>query len=302
MVSLLQLQYFLTLSEEGHLTRAAEKLYVSQSTLSTMIARLERELEVELFDRKNNRLVLNRYGEEYREYISIALNAIEMGERRIKSLDCSNNDRISVAVTNALIWHDLIWQFKKDHPDVHIQVYSDKMDEYSQLMDEDKLDFIIAGAEDFDSHQCDSVMLSEKRLRLCVAPEHPLAERESITIKDIGNYPYVELSPGLPYRNFCDSLFKRANFKPNIVIECNYEMRPKLVLAGYGVAITTGGYQTLRIFSGCKAIPIEDDIAFRRVHLFWRKNRKFTPIMQDFYNAVLNRHEKFENLSETIGN
>ena len=64
MISLLQLQYFLAMAEEGHLTRTAEKLFVSQSTLSSMISKLENELGVELFDRKNNRMILNKYGKE----------------------------------------------------------------------------------------------------------------------------------------------------------------------------------------------------------------------------------------------
>ena len=86
MISLLQLQYFLAMAEEGHLTRTAEKLFVSQSTLSSMISKLENELGVELFDRKNNRMILNKCGERYRKHIAVALNEIETGARAIKNL------------------------------------------------------------------------------------------------------------------------------------------------------------------------------------------------------------------------
>ena len=53
MISLLQLEYFCVLAEVGHMSKAAEKLYISQSTRSTMITKLEKELGVSLFDRKN---------------------------------------------------------------------------------------------------------------------------------------------------------------------------------------------------------------------------------------------------------
>ena len=290
MISLLQLQYFLAMAEEGHLTRTAEKLFVSQSTLSSMISKLENELGVELFDRKNNRMILNKYGKEYREHISAALAEIEAGERRVKSLASAGENRLSVAVTNALIWHDVIWNFRSKYPDIHIQLHSDKMSQYRQMLNEEKLDFIIAGVEDFDTRDCESVLLSRRNLCLCVASDHPLAKRESITLKEIESEPYIELSPGLPYRNFCDSIYKKANVRMNTVIECNYDMRPKLVLGGYGVAITTGGRRTLKIFNGCETIPITDDIAVREVRLFWDKNCKFNHIMQNFYDYMVEVH------------
>ena len=164
------------------------------------------------------------------------------------------------------------------------------MNLYKQFLDERKLDFIIAGAEDFDSRQCDSVVLSRRKLCLCVSPDHPFAGRKSITLREIESEPYIELSPGLPYRNFCDDLYEKANVKMNTVVECNYEMRPKLVMAGYGVAITTDGNRTLKIFKGCSIIPVEDEIAVRSVHLFWNKNRKFTPVMQAFYDYIVELH------------
>ena len=65
MISLLQLQYFQALAAEQHLTRTAEKLYISQSTLSFTITKLERELGVRLFDRNGGSLRLNECGQKY---------------------------------------------------------------------------------------------------------------------------------------------------------------------------------------------------------------------------------------------
>ena len=73
MISFLQLRYFQALAEEQHLTRTAEKLYISQTTLSTMISRLERELGVRLFDRQGGGLRLNKCGKEYLQYVNGAL-------------------------------------------------------------------------------------------------------------------------------------------------------------------------------------------------------------------------------------
>ena len=287
MISLLQLQYFLAMAEEGHLTRTAEKLYVSQSTLSSMISKLENELGVELFDRKNNRMVLNEFGKEYRKNIVIALDAIATGERNVKRLAADGANRLSVALNNTQVWHEMIWQFKRQNSESRIQILSDKTEQYSRLLAEEKIDFIIAGEEDIDTRQCESVMLAENRLCLCVPKGHALENSTGILLSEIENEPYIELSPGLPFRQFCDKLYQKLDVHMNTVIECGYDMRPRLVREGYGVAITTDGPTLRGIFSGVSFIPILDEGAVRRVNLMWLKGRRFTPIMQSFYEHIL---------------
>ena len=60
-----QLTYIITIAEEHNLTKAAERLFVSQSTLSLYLNKLERELGVALFTRNKNRLTITPEGEEY---------------------------------------------------------------------------------------------------------------------------------------------------------------------------------------------------------------------------------------------
>ena len=66
-MDLRQLNYITVIAEELNLTRAAERLFVSQSTLSLYLSRLEKELGIRLFSRKNNRLVITAKGELYVE-------------------------------------------------------------------------------------------------------------------------------------------------------------------------------------------------------------------------------------------
>lgn len=69
-MNLRQLQYFKTIAELEHYTRAAEKLYVSQSNLSHSIQELEDELNVEFFVRKGRNIKLTKYGELFLPYVS----------------------------------------------------------------------------------------------------------------------------------------------------------------------------------------------------------------------------------------
>ena len=82
-MELLQLKYFLILCESQHVSKTAEKLNISQPSLSSTIKKLEKELGVPLFVRKGRNLELSPYGQVYREYAREVFLALENGRRRI---------------------------------------------------------------------------------------------------------------------------------------------------------------------------------------------------------------------------
>ena len=135
-------------------------------------------------------------------------------------------------------------------------------------------------------------MLARNRLCLCVPHGHPLEKRTGVFLKEIENEPYIELSPGLPYRQFCDRLYQKLGVHMNTVIECGYNMRARLLQEGYGIAITINAASTLKRFSEVSFIPIEDEAAVRVINLLWLKGRRFTPSMQAFHDYMLARQHK----------
>ena len=69
-MELQQLKYFKTVAETGKISDAAQMLFVSAPALSTSISRLEKELGVQLFDRTNNRIILNQQGQILLRYVN----------------------------------------------------------------------------------------------------------------------------------------------------------------------------------------------------------------------------------------
>ena len=70
MITLQQLRYFKELAKTQHLTQTAERLYITQTTLSNTIINLEKQLGVKLFDRVGRNLQLNAVGQLYLKYVS----------------------------------------------------------------------------------------------------------------------------------------------------------------------------------------------------------------------------------------
>src|SRR6201998_1998183 len=81
LMELQQLKYSREVAEREHVTRASEKLFVSQSAVSRAVTQLEEELGVPLFYRQGRAVVLSRYGHEFLEYVSRALSILESGKR-----------------------------------------------------------------------------------------------------------------------------------------------------------------------------------------------------------------------------
>ena len=76
------LYYFKTVAEQENITKAAELLYISQPALSKAIAKLEKSLDVTLFERRKGRISLSSMGRVYYEYVSSAFQVLESGEKK----------------------------------------------------------------------------------------------------------------------------------------------------------------------------------------------------------------------------
>ena len=90
-----QLHYFITVAETGNITKAAQKLYITQPALSRAIGRLESELDVKLFDRSTNTLILNENGRLFLRYVSAGMDSINTGVHAVRQNNI--NRKVSVA-------------------------------------------------------------------------------------------------------------------------------------------------------------------------------------------------------------
>ena len=287
MISLLQLQYFQKLATEQHLTRTAEALHVSQSTLSMMIRKMEEELGTSLFDRRDHRITLNEYGTEYLRYVNTALESLDQGRQRLDSLRQAHSQKLSISVSHAQAWMDRILGFKALHPNSYIAVYAEDLHRYGDMLYDYTLDFVLSGITDFEDKRVECAPISRNDIVACLPENHPLAGRQGLYLRDLEPYPFIDLSAGLPFRKFTDGLFEAAGATCNRVMECDYDTRRRVVQDGQGYALTPDTEATRISYGKCTFVPILDECAVRTMAIFWKKGRQFTPIMHDFFNYIL---------------
>ena len=289
MISLLQLQYFQQLARKQHLTKTAEELHISQSALSMMIRKMEEELGSSLFDRQDHQIMLNQFGEEYLRYVDTALSSLEQGKRRLVEMRESQTQKLSISVSHAQVWMDRILGFKRIHPGSYIALYAEDVQRFVEMICNYTVDFVLTGTTEIEDKRVSCTTISQNGIAVCVAQNHPLAERSGIYLHELEQEPFIDLSPGLPFRNFSDRLFAQTETKCKRIFEVDYDTRRRLVQTGEGYALTPNTMVTRRTYDKCAFIPLLDKCAVRSMGIFWKKGRQFSPIMRDFYQYIMKR-------------
>lgn len=167
-MELTQMRYFVLVAENGSTARAAAEAMVSQSTISKSILRLEQELELPLFDREGNRLVLNPAGKEFFQQVRPILSAVHRLPDFVKSRHRVRRPyRINVSAAQPVMGQFVHW-FLAREPDAEVS-----------LLDADWIDDCdLSISASPSSRQEDSILLLEEPVLLAV-PKKLLAPGES---------------------------------------------------------------------------------------------------------------------------
>lgn len=288
MITLQQLRYFNELAKTQHLTQTAERLYITQTTLSNTIINLEKQLGVKLFDRTGRNLQLSKVGELYLNYVSEALSILDNGLAAVNDHRDGLQKSVSVAMINSNVWSDLIRGFHENFQDYSIrQVASDKT-QFRRMLIDQEIDYVIAGESDFSLTGLSHDVIRVEDIFLCVPIDHRLADRQGIYLSEASEEPFICLPESNSFRSFCDTLCEKAGFQYNVALECDYVMREKLVAAGFGVAITTNATRKQSFKeSGIKYIPVLDDFAKRPIAIIWNPKRYLGKAAVDFKAYVM---------------
>lgn len=294
MPSLKQLQYFSALAGGKNMSKLAEEYFISQTALSNSIARLEKELGVNLFDRVGRNIVLNDYGRLYLQYIEPALNSIVLGQQALGNLRNRDDNSVAIAIASSHLWGDMIGAFLTEHPNFSISQKECSIDAITKQLPELDIDLIIAGSVDFESPYLDSVCFTRDKVRLYVPFNHPFAKRESIYLHEARNEDFIYQPKHTGFSRFSDALCNRAGFKPNIVAECDYSLRRDLLRKGVGVVLASDSVLRAHFFDTGVPVLVKDDFAVREMSCFWLKNRPLSPPAVAFRKHLLEYYSNVE--------
>lgn len=206
---------FVKTVELGSFTRAADALHYAQSTVSKMIADLEKEWKVALLQRDRSGVYLTTAGEQILPYAQALVEDYRKLESHIDDINGvqTGTIRIGTFASVAINWlPDVLADFQQDYPAIEYEMLLGDYDEVETWLEEGRVD---CGFLSLPTHRQFEVMSLRKDEYVVVLPQgHPLTEQTEIPIEALEGEPFILLERG--GRTEVTKLLEQSGVRPKI--------------------------------------------------------------------------------------
>lgn len=294
-MNLYHLRYFATLAHLEHYTKAAEILAITQPSLSHAIASLEKELGVKLFEKEGRNVVLTKCGQAFLTDVEQALDMLDSSINKLQ-MTGSGEGRIDIAMLRTLSTQTVpgfVRGFLEDKADKKIDFYfhssTGLTTDILQGLKDRRYDVAFCSMMD-NEPLIEFIPIARQELVLVVPLDHPLANRDSIDLKETLEYPQIVFSKRSGLRYVIDKLFDQCGGKPQIAYSME-EDQGVAGLAGAGFGIAVVPYMDVLHSMPVKILQIRKPTWERRFYMCTLKNVYQAPVVQAFKNYVIEHAE-----------
>lgn len=296
-MNLRHFRVFLTVCEAGTMTQAAEALYMTQPSVSQVIAELEREYKVRLFERLNHRLYLTAAGERLRSYASHILNLSEQARKELSGLAAGGTIRIGASLTiGAHLLPTLIRVYHTSKPDVEIFSRVDNTGVIEKWILEDQLDLGLVEGPIYSQYIKEDTFCDDELILVC-GPGNALWEKNKISIHDLDGKAFIIREPGSGTRAIFEQTLQESGVNWILSgVYNNTEAIKRAVREDLGLAIIPRIAVGEEMQRGLvRAIDIEGLKFMRKFSIIYHRQKFLTESMLGFMRVC----KEFSAISET---
>ena len=237
-------EYILEIARQQSVTHAAEKLFVTQSTLSQYLLKLENELGTPLFSREKSGLVPTEAGHVYLHAARAVVQIQNAAEASIAALKKEGFLCVGVSFWGLTLLTGLLPAFKSRFPDITLRIFVDDYAHLKVMMQAGRIDLaVISITEEDDRPAQGAVNLRREELVVALPREaaycleHPDAEfiSEKQLPQALDTLNFIAPDEGASIRRIEDALFRRLMYRPHVI--CGEDSATRMVAAGVGAAI-----------------------------------------------------------------
>lgn len=294
------LNYFLIAARHLNFSEAADELFISYSTLSKAMTRLESQLNVKLFEKSGRNLKLTKHGKILAGYVNLAMTDLKNGMDEIELLSHQEQGEIrlsSVFTVSASYLPQRLNRFKAEYPDMDIYLTQTSTHQILQNIMDGDTDVGFCGEFDFEDYKDDinREFIYDDEIVLIVPKSHPLASKKNVSFIDIKDETFIgyNASAGMSYslRTALDRV-AGSDFQLNTLYAMNEESGViGMVRANHGIAFVSS--RNALSYDDIKIIDVTDLSIIYNIYMVWQRSEFLSHSVNDFKNFIIADNRKF---------
>jgi DNA-binding transcriptional LysR family regulator len=287
-----RLQVFYTVAKVLSFTKAAEQLYMTQPAVTFQVKQLEEHFDTRLFERAHGKISLTPAGELAFTYAERILDQYAEMDARIAELTGQVSGPLLIGASTTIAEYllpRLLGEFKQQHPDVKAKLAVANSDTIEHKVAEHTLDVGLIESPSHLPHLVTKVCCEDDLVLIC-SPRHPLAQKLSVTPREISEVEFVSREAGSGTREVVDDYFRSNGVAPediHIIMELGSREAIKgAVVAGMGVSIMSGAAVLKEMQLGELSVVALDPPLRRQLSLVYPEEKFQSKLLQSFLEFV----------------
>ena len=256
-MELRQLKYFVEVGRLGSFSLASKSLFITQSTISQQIQKLEEELGVELLTRDTRHVTLSDYGEQFYPCAVQVLEEARAGAERIKDVKALKVGTLSVGATYSFgpLLKQTVLDFYRKYPRIRMDLVITSKEDLRQKLLDRELDVALTYKSPIGDDRIESHLLFQSRLCLVGRNGELKGVGKEVSVQDLSRFPLALPSKGLQARDTLEDVLFAQNVNLDIRLEIN-SVRSLLDLVGSSPLVTILSEEAIHQVQGFEAVPI----------------------------------------------
>ena len=265
------LEYFMAVCETLHFTKAAEKLGISQPTLSHQIKLLEDRLGTKLFRRSGKKVYVTEAGKCLLEHSEKIFYELDQAYLKISEIQGLRRGRLAIGCSGNHLLISAVISFNKKYPEIELSIQDLTTKETVEGILKNQLDIGVVFTN-YKHHQLEITPLFTEELCLIVSTSHQLANWSSIKLKELKDVPLVLLPKRFYIRQFLNEICEQSGFtlKPRIELTTLSAME-QMTRVNNLPTILPKSYIISQMDTNIKIIPIVEPTPQQTVGIVYRK-------------------------------
>lgn len=304
-VTLRQLQIFEAIGRLKNFTRAAEELFLTQSTVSTQIKHLTELAGMPLVEVVGKKTYLTEAGDIFYHACQDVINRLDNTEMAFADLKGIKAGRLKLSVISTAKYFapEVLGKFWQLYPDIEVSLDVNNKENILQRLANNEDDLYILGHNPPKDLDIKTIAFAANPVYVMASKKHPLVkQKKPISLKQLAEQPLILREPGSGIRDVIETLFKAKGLKPNIRMELSNNEAIKHALIGQ-LGISVLSLHTI-LLEGTKGpialLNVEGFPVHRKWHLVYPKGKELSVVAKTFVEFLLAEGKHLSRQVETL--